>query len=170
MNLLLAPEAESLQSLDRTGGCLFDRHIEALHRLQQFTDVAPEGCRRIAEGVKDIFLSRRFGLGAHEGVPRVAANRLQRNHVLRPKRDDRTIQKCLETLTPANLASDWRRQPRVRRALHVLQCFPDPALRKEIQVRRLPELDGQRIAQRVVEHGIARLIRKVGQQNRVLLR
>src|SRR5438128_274980 len=124
----LIAQAERTQSFERAGGGLLDGRVEALHRWQRLSHLAPEARRRITERVQHLFLARRFHLRARQAVARVAANGFQRDHILRPQRHDRTVEKSFDALTLADLAGDRRGQSLASGPPHVPQRFANAAL------------------------------------------
>src|SRR5215813_6837684 len=86
------------------------------------------------------------------------------------ERSNRTGDKCLEVLAFAYLLRDLRRHALVRLALHQLQFMPHLRFGKEVQKRRLLQLDRQSLLEHPFEEFFARLVLEVGQQDRVFLR
>ena len=61
-------------------------------------------------------------------------------------------------------------KPLVGVAPHQRQRLAHPVVGDDVEERRLPELDRERLRQRRVEDGLARLVLEPGQQHLVLLR
>src|SRR5258708_27508764 len=70
----------------------------------------------------------------------------------------------------ADFPSELRSKPRIRRLAHQPERILDTLVRDEAEERRLLELHGQPLAKRPVKHGVPRLVYKIGEDNRVLVR
>src|SRR5258708_34773230 len=70
----------------------------------------------------------------------------------------------------ADFPSELRSKPRIRRLAHQTERLLDSLVRDEAEERRLLELHGQPLAKRPVEHGVARRVDEIGEDNRVLVR
>ena len=67
----------------------------------------------------------------------------------------------------ADIAGDRGGQRLVRRPLHHLQRRADLRCRHDVEIRRLPELDLERVLQRAVEDRFAGGVEEIGQQERL---
>jgi len=75
---------------------------------------------------------------------------------------DRPAEDGLDPFTLTDLSRNGIRHPLVGRAAHVTQRFPNAIVRKDVEERRLFQLDRESLLERSVKGGVARRVDEVG--------
>ena len=137
---------------------------------ERFTQPFADLGGHLTQGAEDIFLARHLRLLVGEDVAGGAVLRPQGEDVLTAQAGDRAIEHRGACRSNAHALSDLGSQPRIRRLLHHRQRFSDAVIRNEAEERRLLKLCRESLAQRVVEHRIARRIGEFGRGRSCLCR
>ncbi len=86
------------------------------------------------------------------------------------KRRDRSGQHRFDSLPLTDLSTDVARDSIVRRPTHEAQCFTHPILRKQIQERRLTEMNCERLFECAVEDRLTSCVDEISDQDRIARR
>jgi hypothetical protein len=102
-----------------------------------------------------------------DGVARRGIQRTKRQDVFGAQTGDGSDEQCLDPAPLTDFARDLLRQGIVGRASHEPERLPDSILRNDVEIRRLLEIDGQRLPQRTVERRFARRVDEIREQDLV---
>ena len=161
--------AVGLQRVERGGAGLLERCRVLPHGGQRFADACPELRRELAEDVQDVFFPRRLDLFLVEQVAGRAVLRAQAEDVLRAEARNRSPDHRGAAGADADVARHIVGQRRRRRLPHQLQRPADAIVGDEAEKRRLPELHGESLSKRLVEHRVARRVDEVGEHDGVFV-
>ena len=163
-------QAEFLERVERRSRCGFQRcgkFLDGADRLSQF--FAQSGCGAV-ERFQNLFFAVRFDLLAVESVASLDIHRVEGDDVVTAKAGDGALQHGFDAFAQADFVSDILRKALVGRTPHEAERTLDAGVRKNIQIRRLCELDGERLLERAVEHGIPGGVHEVGEEHAVFFR
>ena len=159
--------AVRLQRFERRGRGVVRRDVEPLNRPDRFAELLADAGRRRAHAGQHVGLGHRLRLLAGERVAGLTGLRFERDDVGRGERGDRAEHDGLDAEPLADIAGDGGGHRLVRRPLHQLQGRSDLGCRHDVQIRRLPELDLERVFQGAVENRFASRVEEIGQQERL---
>ena len=136
---------------------------------QRFANPRSEFRGELAEDVQHVFLPRRRELLLVEEISGSAVFGAETEHVLRAEARNRSRDDRRAAGTDAEVARDIAGQSRAGGLPHQLERLADAFRRHDAQKRRLLELHGEPLAQRLVEHRVAGRVREIGEDDGVLV-
>src|SRR4051812_34403753 len=123
---------------------------------QRFANPPSEHRGELTQDVQHVFFPSRLKLLLVEDISGVAALGSESEHVLVPEARDRSPDDTGASRSDANVACDLVGQPRAWRLSHQLQGLANALVGNDAQKRRLLELHGEPLSERLIEYRIAR--------------
>ena len=154
-------DAVGLQRLERRRRRILDRGVVLADRGERFAELPAQLLHRRAERVQHGVLGLRLHLRLLDRVAGAAVRRVERDHVALSELRDRPADHRLARGPLTDVPRDIARQPLVGPAAHQPQRPLHALLRHDAQIRRLPQLDVERLLERVVEHGLAGRVHEI---------
>ena len=118
--------------------------------------------------VQDLLFALRLDFFARQRFAGTGVDRIQRDHILAAEIGDRASQHGFDAVALADFASHVAGDALVGRAPHELQRLPHLLVGEDVQVRRLLQIDRQRLLERAVENRIGRGVHEIRDQNVLL--
>ena len=119
--------------------------------------------------VQDIFFPSGLSLLASERIAGNNVDCFQSDNVLASDAINAAVQHGLDAIPLTDFAADIGGDSIAGAAPHELQRLADLLVGKDIQVRRLLEIDGQRFLERAIKNGVGGGVYEIGNQDRIFL-
>ena len=110
-----------------------------------------------------------LNLLASERIAGSSIDSFQSDDILPPDAVNAAIQHGLDAVALRDFAADFAGDAVRGAAAHELQCLADLLVGKDVQIRGLPEIDGQRFLESAIEDGIGGGVYEIGNQDRIFL-
>src|SRR5271157_3496640 len=117
--------------------------------------------------IQHIFLSVGLSLLASERIAGSNVGRFQSDDVLASDAVNAAIQHGFDAIALTDFAADVGGDAVAGAAAHELQCLADLLIGEDVQIRGLPQIDGQRLFERAIEDGVGGGVYEIGNQDRI---
>ena len=158
-----------LQRVERRGGDARQRLGLIRHRRHGFAEVAADACRELAQRREDAVFARGRDRLGQDGFARLRADEPRRQRVGVAELRDVAGQETSHVLAFRHLGGERLVETGRRRAPHPLEGGGHAIARIHVDVLGLRDRDLQRDPKRSVEHGVARHVVEVGDDDPVAL-
>ena len=158
------PHAVRLERFERCRRRVLNRHVETLNRSKRFAELLAQSGGGGSDAGQDVGFRCRLHLLPRHDVARSARLRFQLHDVRAVERCNRSQQDGFGADALAEIVGDLGRYRFARRLLHQPQRRVYLRGGQHVHVRRLLQLDFERILERAVEHRLTGRVDEVGQQ------
>src|SRR5260370_16127826 len=135
---------------------------------QAFTELPTQSGRSLIERLERLFLAFGLDLFAGQRVAVLCVHSAQSDHVMSAQVRDGAYQHGFNAFALADFAAHLARDAFLRWLAHILQRMLDSRLWKDIQIRGLFDLHGQRLLEGAIKDRIASGVHKLGEKNKIL--
>ena len=119
--------------------------------------------------IQHIFFSVGLSLLASERIAGRNIGCFQSDDILASNAIDAAVQHGLDAIALTDFAADVAGDAVAGAAAHELQCLADLLVGKDVQIRGLPQIDGQRFLESAIEDGVGGSVYEIGNQDRIFL-
>ena len=160
--------AVGLQSV-QGGRRRFHGHVEFLHGHERLAEARAQRGGGSIQCLEHSFFAGGFGVFVGQVLAVAASNGIERDYILAAQGGDGTRNHGLAARAQAKFRGDCSRNALGGGATHQLECFASLAVGKNIQKRRLLQIDGERLLECAVEDWVTGGVGEIRQHNRVFL-